>query len=625
VIRRLVLALAALLLAPAAQAQDDLARESAKVEDLRSIREIKQLQALWGMEAIAGNWKAMAELGTEDVRMVLPDGDAVGQAALEQWLRERMGHGEDGMPARRLNLRLWFSPVITLASDGQNATGRWHQVALLGESGVSADWLGTTDVVRYRKTSRGWRIAYIRPYLHFVGPHATGWRHDADTLERAPYHYSPDEAGRLLPDRRAATPKTRVELDRDATELLQQGRVQNLVAAYGYYLDRAMYDDIVDLFAEDAVIDVAGQGRWRGKDGVRRFLARFGQPGLDEGELNDRPQLMPVVYMDEGEASIVNIELGMTGRHGGEGFWSATSQNFTLRCGADGNWRIVGLEQTPVMRAAYADGWANPLGPGIAPSSNGQPDEPSRRRATGYPEHTIIATDPLEVFPGEGSSACAAPVANALALAEAFDAAENVSNAYGYYIDQFAWSLTADLFARDGWKELSYIGTFIGRDRVRDSMIQRYGEGGPNPAFQAIHQKTQPYVTVLGDGTRAMIRTRLMQFNSSATGPGSWIGGIYENQVVKEDDVWRIHGMDLDYVWLADYATGWTGVDPEANARFAVPPERIAEFAPDAPLRGETFAPYPRIAPMGFHYANPVSGREPEVRLTWSDGHREEN
>jgi hypothetical protein len=216
-------------------------------------------------------------------------------------------------------------------------------------------------------------------------------------------------------------------------------------------------------------------------------------------------------------------------------------------------------------------------------------------------------------------------VPNALALAEAFDAAENVSNAYGYYIDQFAWALTGELFARDGWKELSYIGTFIGQDRVRDSMIQRYGEGGPNPAFQAIHQKTQPYVTVLGDGTRAMIRTRLMQFNSSSTGPGSWIGGIYENQVIKEDGVWRIHGMDLDYVWLADYATGWTGVDPEANARFAVPPERIAEFAPDAPLRGETFAPYPRIAPMGFHYANPVSGREPEVRLTWSDGHREEN
>ena len=91
---------------------------------------------------------------------------------------------------------------------------------------------------------------------------------------------------------------------------------------------------------------------------------------------------------------------------------------------------------------------------------------------------------------------------------EAFDGSENVSNAYGYYIDQFAWRDTGALFARDGWKELSYIGTFIGKDRVMNSMIQRYGEGGPNDAFQAIHQKTQPYVTVFDGGQRAFVRTR---------------------------------------------------------------------------------------------------------------------
>ena len=55
---------------------------------------------------------------------------------------------------------------------------------------------------------------------------------------------------------------------------------------------------------------------------------------------------------------------------------------------------------------------------------------------------------------------------------------------------------------------------------------------------------------------------------------------------------------------------------------FGVSDEVIAEFAPDAPLRGETFAPYPRIAPMGFHFANTLSGREPDTRLQWSDGDR---
>ena len=62
-----------------------------------------------------------------------------------------------------------------------------------------------------------------------------------------------------------------------------------------------------------------------------------------------------------------------------------------------------------------------------------------------------------------------------------------------------------------------------------------------------------------------------------------------------------------------------------ASRRFAPPPEQAARFRIDAPLRGQVFAPYPRVAPMGFHFANPVSGREPHLRLTWSDGHREEN
>ncbi|MGB3794734.1 MAG: hypothetical protein WA957_00315 [Alteraurantiacibacter sp.] len=65
------------------------------------------------------------------------------------------------------------------------------------------------------------------------------------------------------------------------------------------------------------------------------------------------------------------------------------------------------------------------------------------------------------------------------------------------------------------------------------------------------------------------------------------------------------------------------GIDPANNSRFDVGADVIAEFAPDPPLRGETFAHYPDIKPMGFHFDNPVSGREAETPLAWSDGNRE--
>ena len=444
-----------------------------------------------------------------------------------------------------------------------------------------------------------------------------------------PITYTPDEAGIVLPDRKAATPRDPSDLAKEATLLLEEGKAQNVANAFGFYLDRGMYDDIVDLFAPEGNVEVTGQGVFKGTAGVRKFLARFGAPGLDPGELNDRPQLMPETSIsDDGASALVRVtELGMTGQHGGEGYWSLAVNTFLLTRGDDGKWRIMILHRRPLMRATYKDGWAHPL-PAPLPMGEGESvDAPAQPVDTDYPAHAfnMQMLGSGVVFGHRGDPKPLVTEANALDLAEAFDGAENVSNAYGYYIDQFAWGKTSDLFARVGWKELSYIGTFIGRDHVRASMVQRYGNGGPNAAFQAIHMKTQPVVTPLGDGSRAFIRERLMQFNSSASGPGGWIGGIYENQVVKEDGIWKIAGMDLDYTWLADYKTGWTGIVPGASSRFGPSAEQVAAFHPDAPLRGPAFAPYPAIETLGFDYANPVSGREPPLRLTWSDGHREEN
>jgi hypothetical protein len=605
-------------------AQENLLRRTAQVEDLRSIREIKRLQAQWGYLALAGDWKGMAELGTPYVEMVRPGGNAEGRAAVEQWLRQILGHGVDGIPAGRLNLQIWLSPVITLSAMGDRATGRWRHLALLGENGKSAEWRSTTDVVEYHKTTQGWRIAFIRPYYNFAGSYEKGWAHDQVAPEAAPYHYQPDEAGVILPDRRAATARPALDLNRDATLLLEHGMAQNIASAFGYYLDRGMYEDIADLFTPDGQIDVAGQGVYNGRAGVLKYLGRFGKAGLQPGELNDHPLLMPLVSIssDGGTALVRVVDLGMMGQHGGEGFWSAAIDTFLLRADEHGHWRIAMLHQRPLLRADYKSGWAQPLDAHMPIGEALLPDGPGQPVDTSYPEHPFA-------MQGLGGDLIFAPrdkpitprvTANALQMAEAFDGAENVANAYGYYIDQFAWRATADLFARQGWKELSYIGTFVGRDQIYDSLITRYGTGGPNAANLTLHQKTQPFVTVSGDGQRAQIRERLLQMNHTPTGPGSMIGGIYEDQVVKEDGVWKIAGMDLDYVFLADYKAGWTGIDPAASSRFAPPADQLAKFHIDAPLRGETFAPYPRIAPMGFHYANPVSGREPPLHLRWSDG-----
>jgi len=602
---------------------------TARLADVRAVREIKRLQHSWCHYADAGQFADMAALFASDG--VWTDGSKTyaGRTEIEAYVRSKSGGDAGGLPADRLNLHLFLSPVITLSPDGNTARGRWHEVIMAGRAGSSAGWAGGINVIDYVRDGGRWAIARVHYHPQFAGPYDKGWNHVAPSVPMVPFHYTPDQAGTPWGmDRSAETPLAPGRIAAEADLLLAESLVQNLQAAYGYYLDRKMYDDIVDLFTDDAVVDVAGTGagtgRFAGKSGVRRFLALFGEAGLRNGELNDRPQLVPVVTVaaDGRSAELRNFEIGMTGQHAGETWWSAAVQHFDFAQGNDGIWRIKGLRRYPRMRATYADGWQKPLDAALPVGAGGQPDSASALTDAAFPHHKApparfaptLAADATFEGAGQGGAV--------LARAAAFDGAENISNAYGYFIDEFRWDDTADLFSTDGWKELSYIGTYVGRERVRGSLFGRYGNAGRGAAFMAIHQKTQPYITVSEDGKRANIRLRLFQFNSTAEGPGSWISGIYENQAVLEDGIWRIHGMDLDYVWLADYTGGWAAIVPGSSERYRPKPEDVAKNPPDAPLRGVIYAPYPTIAPMGFHFANPVSGRVPATYLHWSDGHR---
>ncbi len=64
-----------------------------------------------------------------------------------------------------------------------------------------------------------------------------------------------------------------------------------------------------------------------------------------------------------------------------------------------------------------------------------------------------------------------------------------------------------------------------------------------------------------------------------------WGGGIYENEFVKEDGVWKFRRLHFYRTWKVDYRTGWA---TRGEGEGQLPPSR---FTPP------------------FHYRNPVSGR----------------
>src|SRR6202161_2962484 len=97
-------------------------------------------------------------------------------------------------------------------------------------------------------------------------------------------------------------------LEKKVEELAQQvGRLQDTQAVrdlqfkYGYYLDKCLYDEVVDLFTDDCEVHFIG-GIFRGKASARRlYCDRFrknftgGHNGPVYGFLLDHLQLQDIV------------------------------------------------------------------------------------------------------------------------------------------------------------------------------------------------------------------------------------------------------------------------------------------------------------------------------------------
>ncbi len=185
------------------------------------------------------------------------------------------------------------APVVNLAVDGESAKARWQAIIFHGH-GSSARIEGGVFVNEYARSGDVWKIATAHYYPQYDGPYEDGWINwGGGDIPVAPYHYDNSTAGLPIPPAAGTAPATRAtlaQLQKRVDVMNDEDRVRNLQAAYGYYADRRMWDDVVDLFAQDGVVEIAGQGVWKGPAGVRHWLDSIGKAGLTHGQLNDRLQ-----------------------------------------------------------------------------------------------------------------------------------------------------------------------------------------------------------------------------------------------------------------------------------------------------------------------------------------------
>ena len=162
----------------------------------------------------------------------------------------------------------------------------------------------------------------------------------------------------------------------------------NLQGAYGYYVDKGLWDQAANLFAVDGTLEIAGRGVYLGRERVRAYLGHL--PAYGHGTLYNHMQLQPVLHIDSeaGTAKGRWRTLMMVGMLGKEGRWGeATYENEYVR--ETGRWRIARLHGIVNFYAEYDEGWHRG-GVQLLRSIEGlAPDRPPSLDYEAYPEPVI--------------------------------------------------------------------------------------------------------------------------------------------------------------------------------------------------------------------------------------------
>lgn len=85
--------------------------------------------------------------------------------------------------------------------------------------------------------------------------------------------------------------------------LEDKNEIERLQYAYGYFLDNRMFHEIADLFADEgAWFEIAGRGRYCGKENIRAFLLEVlggGRWGLIENEVINHVQQQLLITVND--------------------------------------------------------------------------------------------------------------------------------------------------------------------------------------------------------------------------------------------------------------------------------------------------------------------------------------
>lgn len=126
--------------------------------------------------------------------------------------------------------------------------------------------------------------------------------------------------------------------------------------SYGYYVDKAQWKSLRDLFADDATLEIGGKGVFLGKARVHEYMSvGMGAPGPRDGLLIDHQQFqcLPTIMEDGVTARARCIAFVMSSGGWGHNYY----EDVFVKEG--GVWKFKTLRGPFNMYSGYRQGWVD--------------------------------------------------------------------------------------------------------------------------------------------------------------------------------------------------------------------------------------------------------------------------
>ncbi|MBZ5633253.1 MAG: nuclear transport factor 2 family protein [Acidobacteriia bacterium] len=181
---------------------------------------------------------------------------------------------------------------------------------------------------------------------------------------------------------------------------------------------------------------------------------------------------------------------------------------------------------------------------------------------------------------------------------ESVRAIKRLQYAYGHYVELGLWNDFADLFTEDA--ATNYQQGARGKAAVRKLFFEQVGQGklGLSEGRIYPHILFQPVITLAPDGRTAKGRWRILAMLGGYGGSATWYSGVYENEYVLENGVWKISVLHSEPKVTAAYtAAGWR--DSGAHVPFHYTAASVTKPIPDVANTKAASGTAPSLTSLG--------------------------